>query len=109
MSRAASQLPRICAALRPRPRTFTVLHPSSYNGVYKELTTMKLQKPWLQALAERNAGIKPSPPPIPAGGLSPKRMSDSYHKLVRLPPPPTHSHTLHANTHRSSRYQKTNG
>lgn len=84
MSRVASKhISRICApSLR---RQFAVFHPSKSDGVYKELAAMQHQKPWLQALAERKAGIKPTPPPMPAGGLAPKRMSDSYHKLVREP------------------------
>ncbi|KAH0602424.1 uncharacterized protein H6S33_008763 [Morchella sextelata] len=89
MSRPLSaHLLRTCArSLRQglsqqHPRKFSVSPVARYDGVYKELSAMKLQKPWLQALSERNAGIINTPPPLPAGGLEPKRMKDSFHKLV---------------------------
>ncbi|KAL7274989.1 hypothetical protein RUND412_002083 [Rhizina undulata] len=70
----------------PRPRCFTTTHISSYEGVYKELQTMRLQKPYLQALAQKRAGIVPdtSEGKNATGErqLTPKRMSDSYHKLI---------------------------
>jgi hypothetical protein len=74
-------------------RRFSQCPRANYIGIYRTLPSMKLQKPWLQALAEKNAGKvvlteSLSPPPTP----TPKRMSDSYHSLVRRPllesPPP---------------------
>lgn len=70
-----------------RARHFTVLPPRHHDGVYKELSALGVQKPWLRALADRKAGITPTPAPTPVGGLAPKRMSDSFHRLVREPSP----------------------
>jgi hypothetical protein len=49
--------------------------------VYEELRIMKLQKPWLQALKERDAGVVEEKKLLPQE-LVPKRMRDSYHELV---------------------------
>ncbi|KAA8910101.1 HotDog domain-containing protein [Sphaerosporella brunnea] len=62
-------------------RHFALTKPSRYDGVYEELRSMKLQKPWLQALKERETGL-PAPSAPPQTELVPKRMRDSYHELV---------------------------
>lgn len=90
-----------------RARHFTVLPPRRHDGVYKELSALGVQKPWLRALADRKAGITPTPAPTPAGGLAPKRMSDSFHRLVRDLPPRWRCANRHAC--RSSRCRKTSG
>lgn len=69
---------RRCLSATPTP---------AYDGVYKELTAMKLQKPWLRALKERNAGLADPKKPAPPQDLAPKRMKDSYHSLVHPPAP----------------------
>lgn len=46
---------------------------------------MKYQKPWLQAIRDRDEALKnppPPPKPIDPKDLTPKRMKDSFHKLV---------------------------
>lgn len=72
-----------------------MLHPRHYDGVYQELKALKHQKPWLQALRERDEAIAAataaaaagSAPVVTAccpavGELEPKRMKASYHELV---------------------------
>lgn len=82
----------------PQARTFGMLHPRHYDGVYQELKALKQQKPWLQALRERDeaaaaatataaAGGSVSPRPSsdacpPVGELKSKKMKESYHEIV---------------------------
>jgi acyl-coenzyme A thioesterase 9 len=79
---AAARL--LSARLIPRAsaRAFTWTIRPCYDGVYEELRLMKLQKPWLQALKERNAGIEEPVAAPQQQELVPKRMKDSYHELV---------------------------
>jgi hypothetical protein len=99
---AAARL--LSARLIPRASTrgFTRTVRPCYDGVYEELRLMKLQKPWLQALKERNAGIEEPVVAPQQQELVPKRMKDSYHELVSplttlparprpAPPSPAHS------------------
>ena len=79
-----SRLPAIRRTL-PHPRYLTTTPRPAYDGVYKELTAMKVQKPWLRALAERDAAHKTPPQSAPAPNLTPKHMRDSYHSLVTFP------------------------
>lgn len=83
-------------------RAFSMLHPRHYDGVYKELKSMKHQKPWLQALRERDEAIAAGAthdaaveavaapagkehPPLPSEEeLHPKKMKDSYFELVSV-------------------------
>lgn len=80
MSHICRRVARLCTP--SRARTFTALPPRRHDGVYKELSALGVQKPWLRALADRKAGIVAVPAPMPVGGLAPKRMADSYHRLV---------------------------
>lgn len=92
MSTPRTLLPRLfrsAAALRnsvpsSSKRAFSSAPRHAYDGVYNEIRIMKLQKPWLQALAEKETGIPASvdPEPVPQEKLTPKRMNDSYHELV---------------------------
>ncbi|KAL8733351.1 MAG: hypothetical protein Q9166_002175 [cf. Caloplaca sp. 2 TL-2023] len=58
------------------------------DGVFKELTEMRVRTPWIEALRKKEEeGIDPtqrsSTPATPADrDLAPKRMSDSYHRVV---------------------------
>lgn len=87
--RAYGFLVRTVPKLTQRPaiatsdRSFTMLHPRQYDGVYKELRSLKSQKTWLQALKDRNEG-KDNEPVATIGNVKPepKRMKDSYHSLV---------------------------
>jgi acyl-coenzyme A thioesterase 9 len=56
--------------------------------VFRELTAQRLQTPWVEALRKQQAESKSSaeksaPPHVPKEReLTPKRMDDSYHKVV---------------------------
>jgi len=71
-------------------RQFSVLYPLHYEGVYKGLKSMKHQKPWLQALRERDkalttaavTGAAQTPAVVE---IRPKRMKESYFELVSFP------------------------
>lgn len=58
------------------------------DGVYKALTAMRVRIPWIEALTRQREQEKDSAkPPIAPAGLSnrdllPKKMSDSFHRVV---------------------------
>ncbi|KAL8816139.1 MAG: hypothetical protein Q9223_004807 [Gallowayella weberi] len=58
------------------------------DGVFKELTEMRVRTPWIEALRKREKdGIDPTkkssiPATPPDRDLTPKSMSDSYHRVV---------------------------
>ena len=54
----------------------------STDGVYQELTSLRVKTPWIEALRTREKEGQKTPPPTPERDLKPKRMSDSYHRLV---------------------------
>ena len=60
------------------------------DGVYKDLTSMRVRTPWIEALRkQRDEGIDPTKKPNtpttpPDRDLTPKKMSDSYHRVVRI-------------------------
>ncbi|KAL8904234.1 MAG: hypothetical protein Q9171_007128, partial [Xanthocarpia ochracea] len=60
------------------------------DGVFKELTEMRVRTPWIEALRKKEQeGIDPtqrsSVPATPSNrDLTPKRMSDSFHRVVWL-------------------------
>ena len=57
------------------------------NGTYPALNDMRVRTPWIEALRTQRASEKssstttPLAPPSP-GDAKPKRMSDSYHRVV---------------------------
>lgn len=61
------------------------------DGVYKDLTEMRVRTPWIEALRkQRQEGIDPTKKSgtsaTPADrDLTPKKMSDSFHRVVRRP------------------------
>ncbi|KAL9606850.1 MAG: hypothetical protein Q9204_009442, partial [Flavoplaca sp. TL-2023a] len=72
------------------PQAKRQLHPSptwQTDGVFKELTEMRVRTPWIEALRKKEEeGIDPtqrsSTPATPSNrDLTPKRMSDSYHRV----------------------------
>ena len=53
------------------------------DGVYKELTEMRIRTPWIEALREaQNSKTQSTPVQHPKPDLTPKKMSDSYVSLV---------------------------
>ena len=58
------------------------------DGVYTALTEMRVRTPWIEALrTQQKDGIDPrkksaQPATPPARDLTPKKMSDSYHRVV---------------------------
>ena len=66
-------------------RCFHASTPRATDGVYKELTEMRVRTPWIEALRRsKDTGSQspagPADPPRP--DLTPKKMSDSYVSLV---------------------------
>lgn len=63
--------------------------PRPTDGVYTALTEMRVKTPWIEALRkQREEGMDPtrrsSEPTTPSDrDLTPKKMSDSFHRVVR--------------------------
>lgn len=80
----------VCSIPCPlQSRQFQTTSVCSTDGVYKALTEMRVKTPWIEALrTQRKQGSDPittsdtsSKPP--EHNLRPKKMSDSYHRVVR--------------------------
>lgn len=60
------------------------------DGVYKELTEMRIRTPWIEALKKKREGEQNSsqffdtPVKLPDRDLRPKKMSDSFTRIVRM-------------------------
>lgn len=73
---------------RSTSRNFTTSASRRTDGVFRELTAVRIQTPWVEALRKKKAdGEDPTQasgkPEVPANrDLTPKRMSDSYHSVV---------------------------
>ncbi|GIZ44328.1 hypothetical protein CKM354_000752900 [Cercospora kikuchii] len=69
-----------CAARRQ----FSASHQHRTDGVFRALTGERVQKPWIEAFREQQAGQKqPEPPSTPTNrDLTPKKMSNSYHSVI---------------------------
>lgn len=84
---AVALLKRTCKVL-PSRRAFHSSCPNRTDGVFRELTAQRLQTPWIEALRkQQEEGKNPSQPSgIPQTPkereLTPKRMDDSFHKVV---------------------------
>ena len=86
-----------------RPAAFRKLHTTrlrNTDGVYNELTNMRLKTPWIDAFKKRQReedddakmrSITPATHPQPS--LKPKKMSESFHRVVCMLFEPT-AHTL---------------
>ena len=83
----------ICHALSPHTRFWqpSLLQPfhtskvSSTDGVYQDLTNMRVRKPWVQALREQketSTQLETTKSSTSNRDLRPKKMSDSYHRVV---------------------------
>ena len=98
---AARTTPLRCL-LRAKPSRFlerrqlSVSAPRGTDGVFRELTDQRVQVPWVEAFRKREreghdptkASGKPQTPEN--RDLSAKKMSDSYHSVVRLSPEQRH-------------------
>lgn len=80
----------ILAPLRsPALRRFHVTPAPSTDGVYRDLTNMRVRTPWVEALRkQREEASDPTrtsrtPAPPIDRDLTPKKMSDSFHRVVR--------------------------
>ena len=75
----------------PRPRRLKCIHTTAIchtDGVYQELTAMRVKTPFIEALRkQKEEGIDPrnksTPARPPNQDLAPKKMSDSHHRVVR--------------------------
>lgn len=60
------------------------------DGVYKELTEMRIRTPWIEALKKKReeeqdrSKVSESPATLPTRDLRPKKMSDSFTRIVRM-------------------------
>ncbi|KAF2256224.1 Thioesterase/thiol ester dehydrase-isomerase [Trematosphaeria pertusa] len=72
----------------PKSRSFHSSSAKRTDGVFRELTAMRVRTPWIEALRKQQAeGKDPTAasgkPEVPKDRkLSPKRMDDSYHSVV---------------------------
>jgi hypothetical protein len=87
-----SQLPGSYLGSRlPLRRTFSSCQTRGTDGVYPALTEMRVRIPWIEALTKKKEdnGDKANKPSVAAEAidrdLTPKRMSDSYHRVVCIP------------------------
>lgn len=76
----------------PQYRRFSLTSHKATDGVFRALTESRVQTPWIEALRRKQRkGEDPSQPSgksqVPADRkLEPKKMSDSYHRVVSAPP-----------------------
>ncbi|PPJ56191.1 hypothetical protein CBER1_10343 [Cercospora berteroae] len=65
-------------------RQLSASHQHRTDGVFRALTGERVQKPWIEAFREQQAGQKQLEPPCTPENrdLTPKKMSDSYHSVI---------------------------
>lgn len=90
-----ASLKRIAGAIRqpltPQNRCFSIRVPCLTDGVYSELTAMRTRTPFIEAFKRQQeqknssvaAKVIPSKPKVTTD-LSPKSMSESYHRVVSV-------------------------
>jgi hypothetical protein len=93
----ATFLSRLLPRVRNRPfclppeaavRAFSTSRRCRTDGVFRALTGERVQKPWIEAFREQQAGMHGDKGSIEQRGtpadrdLTPKKMSDSYHSVV---------------------------
>jgi hypothetical protein len=76
----------------PAIRSFSLTARQKTDGVFRELTSARVQQPWIEAWRQKNeqdgssaepGPAKPMTPPDHTRDLAPKKMKDSYHSVVR--------------------------
>lgn len=78
--RALQLIPRTSTG--PSRRSFHNAQPRCTDGVYKAITAMRTPKPWIEALRESRERSAGAPTSYPKPDLTPKKMSDSYYRVV---------------------------
>ena len=63
-------------------RRFHRSHVDLEQRAFEGLTQSRITTPWLDALENQKKGISQSPTKIEQQDLSPKKMSDTYHRAV---------------------------
>ena len=85
-SKALRCLQNDCIAhmFRLQARHFTRTRSWYTDGVYKELTAMRVRKPWIEAFRESQQTTKSTEQPkkYPKPDITPKKMSDSYVRII---------------------------
>lgn len=90
ITRSHASLPRQLLVGFRSARHFHISTRLRTDGVFKELTEMRVRTPWVEALRKKQEeGIDPTKKSDVAAtpsdrDLTPKRMADSYHRVVRL-------------------------
>ena len=85
---AGTQCTKQIPAIYPTIRAFHASSAQRTDGVFKELTAQRLRTPWIEALRKQQAAGKgPSqasetPQTPKERDLTPKKMTDSFHKVV---------------------------
>lgn len=77
--------PALGLTRRLPPRPFHSTPGRSTDGVFKALTSMRVRKPWIEALREKKEADKhpvAEPAQCMKADLTPKKMSDSYTSVV---------------------------
>jgi acyl-coenzyme A thioesterase 9 len=78
----------VALAASPGSRAFHSSPSQHTDGVFRELTSMRVKVPWIDAFRKQQAEAKkpteaPSKPEVPKDrDLTPKHMNDSYHAVV---------------------------
>lgn len=90
--RSSARAPKSLAVVKYQGSITRQLHitlPRSTDGVFHELTNMRIKTPWIEALRrQREGGIdligrSSTSSVLVDRDLTPKKMSDSFHRVVR--------------------------
>ena len=78
---APVKLQRLSRCTTASRREFSTSRAIRAHGVFAGIASSRMTTPWIDAYNHQNE--KGDSKPAPARDLSPKKMSDSYHKMVR--------------------------
>jgi len=79
---APAKLQRLSRCTTTSRREFSTSRAIRAHGVFAGIASSRMTTPWIDAYNHQHE--KGDPQPAPARDMSPKKMSDSYHKMVRL-------------------------
>jgi acyl-coenzyme A thioesterase 9 len=80
---------RVKSSVSQNARTFSVSSQRRTDGVFRELTAQRVQKPWIEALRDQQSSVNATTthtdvPQTPKDrDLTPKKMNDSHYSVVR--------------------------